>query len=1571
MGLDSRDEMKVKDKRKISIPDPSMGPFGFTISSIKKAITGLKTLFKNPKVLILTLVISVLQTGLAYLKIYLPTSDLVKYASLITFAQGGMYAGLLGAVGGIIGKGFYTWFINTLVFSSLKKKGTKKVKQLEPNPKGVIALAFAGTGLALITYNFLSGNASLENSVIGITAMAASFRTLKQKNGFLVGFICSFTKGRMTTSAAGVLIKGMIAGFFFGVLSSLKYSGFWCYIAGAIFLVLAFILLLSRRKTLVATAALIVFMGSILPAYALLQVNDKWVTPQQAYGIKGDTLTSYMELANAVNASPPANMELTLVAVGAKFFDRSVSISPQKVLVENGQSGSFTVNAQFSDMRLDSLVSLHLEEDGYYASSSTTYSVNDSWTNDETEEGTYQTDKKSYFSFRHLGAANYLYAAYLEPGKFYMEIDIPFAYGDFAGQSKVDSATQILVRVDLVKRDFDEGEQPVSGVWELKETLTYMLIPGNNFVNETEQFTGQWSGSDSVDQMNINVTGTEINLVRTRTHVNGQWIYDITANFTAPPSQLKAFDTFSLPINETGTFYDSEKNTTEALSFKLASAGFLSGRRGDGFNTKINPNDTMAYPFGADLGQVWLELSDGQLVASVPPGTTAGEIMTLEMALGVHDAYDTTLSRIWEIPVIAYVYEWKGGTIPTPDDEDESDEHANEEETGVISALAAIAGLVGAAAAVAGFGGGFGSNNTGYIKRNKEGDLVVSDPVTGEERTYVANANTGRYTNPLTGAEYTEDELQSSIASRAENAGVLRQDYEQSEQAKAEQRVDNQNLSRAENDMRAENKMRAVQSDLEQKGKDGDELAAAMAVKLNKINTQKRETGSYNTKDFEQFKKTHSRWTTGAIAGNSGLPKAESEWDIFKQGLANTGEEIARGESYKSIALRVAVSMLVGSFAARQAISAAGAAVVEAGMEFVQSTFVMKDYVDQGGNDWKEGAQKAIVKTLQGEAMGRAFGYGLGTLGKAASKTGQIMSKVKVGKIVVDGISNFGEKAGKVLNTNVGDMPDALRKMCKEASESAMATKMANAGIAKLKNSLVGTGDNTGRSLDELTKKVDNVPNSAKKVNSTSKDVSRTSQATETASKVDGVKPENVPFGKTGKNADSVSNKTGDSSSDMKTAKSNPIQPKDTAEYKKVSKEVDDSLSKAQERAADKIEKYKNNVSKDPELAARKAAHEEGGKIGLEKVNRLEQARKNLANHPDSPELKKEFEKTVSDVQKNKHAQKIMNERELTNNATRQEFNRLKVEKDAVISMNSSERIAAEYGLDPKNVSNVQATNNMNTGGVGDIKGVASKGDLGTSDGRIPRKFNESDVDASRLEQKGGDKISIDLDQTYRMKITMKDGTVVYKDLPAHKIRQIQNEEVYKAWNDGKLPLKEDGSVDYEKVKDFANDMDYTVVDARSPDAYGTVGDLQQALKNDGSIRQYGDPEVVSKTIKYKSDEWLEKAEFKTGKGNLIDAEGDVAEGVRQATKQFDSQLVYQVKAINTKAGTTKITIPEKLSEGMSVLKQIGHGKGKLSPAEAEAVLKEMGTNTDEILKLNSEQTEFINRLIAGRYKDE
>ena len=91
-----------------------------------------------------------------------------------------------------------------------------------------------------------------------------------------------------------------------------------------------------------------------------------------------------------------------------------------------------------------------------------------------------------------------------------------------------------------------------------------------------------------------------------------------------------------------------------------------------------------------------------------------------------------------------------------------------------------------------------------YIRRDPDGDLEVNDPVTGEKRVYVANGN-GTYTNPLTGATYTPDELKSSLDSRAENAELIRQDDAFNKAAIEEQRAANQEKSWIAKQAEAEN----------------------------------------------------------------------------------------------------------------------------------------------------------------------------------------------------------------------------------------------------------------------------------------------------------------------------------------------------------------------------------------------------------------------------------------------------------------------------------------------------------------------------------------------------------------------------------------------------------------------------------------------------------------------------------------------------------------------------------------------------------------------------------------------
>ena len=91
-----------------------------------------------------------------------------------------------------------------------------------------------------------------------------------------------------------------------------------------------------------------------------------------------------------------------------------------------------------------------------------------------------------------------------------------------------------------------------------------------------------------------------------------------------------------------------------------------------------------------------------------------------------------------------------------------------------------------------------------YIRRDPDGDLEVNDPATGEKRVYVANGN-GTYTNPLTGATYTPDELKASLESRAENAELIRQDDAFNKAAIEEQRAANQEKSWRAKQAEAEN----------------------------------------------------------------------------------------------------------------------------------------------------------------------------------------------------------------------------------------------------------------------------------------------------------------------------------------------------------------------------------------------------------------------------------------------------------------------------------------------------------------------------------------------------------------------------------------------------------------------------------------------------------------------------------------------------------------------------------------------------------------------------------------------
>ena len=72
-----------------------------------------------------------------------------------------------------------------------------------------------------------------------------------------------------------------------------------------------------------------------------------------------------------------------------------------------------------------------------------------------------------------------------------------------------------------------------------------------------------------------------------------------------------------------------------------------------------------------------------------------------------------------------------------------------------------------------------------------DGEIEATDPVNGQQRTFVKNGN-GTYTNPVSGATYTPQELSEQLEHRADNANTIRQDEAQCDQNVREDRPRNQ-----------------------------------------------------------------------------------------------------------------------------------------------------------------------------------------------------------------------------------------------------------------------------------------------------------------------------------------------------------------------------------------------------------------------------------------------------------------------------------------------------------------------------------------------------------------------------------------------------------------------------------------------------------------------------------------------------------------------------------------------------------------------------------------------------------
>lgn len=152
-----------------------------------------------------------------------------------------------------------------------------------------------------------------------------------------------------------------------------------------------------------------------------------------------------------------------------------------------------------------------------------------------------------------------------------------------------------------------------------------------------------------------------------------------------------------------------------------------------------------------------------------------------------------------------------------------------------------------------------------WIRFDGDGDMVATDPVNGNQRTFVGNGD-GTYTDPVSGATYTPQELAQQLESRAENAGLIRQDEAQGRRNAEAQRERNQQLS--EDNKRFAEERRQRDKEFERKmaiDKIATELGMSGASEAEVREELERRKG--RDEEYSQYLSEHIKDLDKAIAG--------------------------------------------------------------------------------------------------------------------------------------------------------------------------------------------------------------------------------------------------------------------------------------------------------------------------------------------------------------------------------------------------------------------------------------------------------------------------------------------------------------------------------------------------------------------------------------------------------------------------------------------------------------------------------------------------------------------------------
>ncbi len=879
-------------------------------------ISELKNLLKNPKKLIPTFVLCGIWLVFSLMSGFGANIPALRFLYTLTYANGGMFGGFFGTVGGIFGKAVFAAVVNTIVLSICEKRNPfsglgKGLKGTFTGSLFAVAPLFIGGGLGVLLYWFFNITSSPVNCAVSVVAAIGALSAIGKKNGLLFSLIFGamrkFSGGKTPSlTAVNRVITGFSLGFALAFPVTFIRLPLLLFLMGLVLLIGGIVLVIVGKngsKRIAAAAALALIVGaSLMPVFTVnvfaAELPEGFVNPVSEF--------DFPERAGS------SDIESIFYKSGVDRF----YIVPAKVSYEISRSyfaegGNQTL---MFDASCEPFTIVSGVDNQYRFTAETSFSA------------------LSLVPWDHHIPAGF---------------DTDISFGD------------LRIKNETSTNEEYEGFCYITYGTGTSSTCTYYF---NNIDDKTGAVTGQYT------------TDGEPYNVRSETKMSFELL------------DGKLYATFHLSNTYywevAGVHYSGAK---PALSD--------SGSEEDIDDSDYIPyRGRLTYNNGRTnkYGQPFPDLMDFDMDGDID---YADRVLQHEL---VHnpDYLDQPGSPA-AIAAIAILTVLLGGG-------------------GAIFGAAAVSAVGSAAAEVLGstvaetVGDTVGSALSGmddlgpHISRDSDGDLNVTDPATGEKRLYKNNGD-GTYTNPLTGATYTESELKSSLESRADNAETIRQDAAAAEEAVASQRKDNQGLSDYAKEYAAEKAERAAHDEYVEKlgekygvhSSDEDDIRAKIGYEQGKAEVESYEYQEIegeikNKQEYVETVETVADTSIDVLADVTGRKDIKAGYTMLKNTAARTSEAIANDKN-------VMVGMAQGA--------------IEGGIGVVQ------DNVDGAGaklvaNVVGETYKEAMDATINGKDMAEAV---TGGIGKGLVNTG-----VDVGMdLVGDGVKSMMGDAAEDAVKNV------------------------------------------------------------------------------------------------------------------------------------------------------------------------------------------------------------------------------------------------------------------------------------------------------------------------------------------------------------------------------------------------------------------------------------------------------------------------------------------------------------------------------------------------------------------------